>query len=141
MSTSRKAAYCVLAIAAFALAINAPGLMEGRKQRRAVESTFKAYSSALVQGDYQEAFHLCDDEFQTSVPFGLFVAQQNKLNSILGRLRAIENAGTFVHGRGSPMRWVAVINAHQVYERGQIDFVCEFHLENTVWKLLGCKQV
>jgi hypothetical protein len=39
------------------------------------------------------------------------------------------------------MRWVAVIEANQVYERGQIHLVCEFRPESTGWKLFGCKQV
>lgn len=131
----------MLAIAAFALAINAPGLIEGRKQRRSVESTFNAYSHALVQRDYTSAFQLCGDEFQRSLPFESFVERQSELNPTFGRLTAMEQTGIFVHGKGSPMRWVAVIEANQVYERGHLHLVCEFRLESTGWKLFGCKQI
>jgi hypothetical protein len=115
--------------------------LKGRKQRKAVDLTFDTYSRALVSGDYANAFQFCGDEFKRSVPFEAFVEEQHELQSSLGRLKAVENKGTFVHGKGSPTEWAAVIEARQLYERGDRHSVCVFHLENGSWKLFGCKQV
>jgi len=141
MSKSRKIAYSILGFAIFAFAITTPGIIEGRKQKKAVDATFDAYSRALVSGDYANAFQFCGDEFKRSVPFDEFVEKLRELQSGLGRLKAIENEGTFVHGKGSPTEWTAVIEARQLYEKGDRHFVCEFHLENGNWRLFGCKQV
>jgi hypothetical protein len=141
MRKSRKIAYGVLGFAVFALAITAPGIIEGRRQKKAVDSAFEAYSQALVLSDYASAFQLCGEEFKRSLSFEAFVQKQSELQSSFGRLKAVENRGTFVHGKGSPMEWVAVIEARQLYERRDIHVVCEFHLENGTWKLFGCKEV
>lgn len=141
MSKSKKIACGILGLAVFALAVNTPGIIEGRKQKKAVDSAFDAYSRALVSGDYGNAFQLCGDEFKRSTPFEAFVGKQRETQTSLGKLEAIENKGTFVHGKGSPMEWVAVVETRQLYERGDLHLVCELHLENGSWKLFGCKQV
>jgi len=141
MSRSRKIIYSLLGFAVFALAISTPGIVEGRKQKRAVDSTFDLYSRALVSGDYTNAYQLCGDAFKREIPFEAFVGKHRELESSFGRLKAIENEGTFVHGKGSPMEWAAVIGMHQLYERGDLHVVCELHLENENWRLFGCKQV
>lgn len=141
MSKSRKIIYGVLAFAVLALALNAPGMIEGRKQRKAVDAAFTAYSNALVAGDYTTAFQFCGDEFKRSVPLDAFTQKQHEVQTGLGKLKAAENKGTFVHGKGSPLEWTAVIETRQLYEKGDLHLVCELHLENGSWKVFGCKQV
>jgi len=120
MSKSRKIVYGILGFAVFALALNTPGIIEGRKQKKAVDATFAAYSNALVAGDYTNAFQFCGDEFKRSVSLEAFVEKQHEAQTSLGKLKAFENKGTFVHGKGSPMEWTAVIEARQLYEKGDL---------------------
>jgi hypothetical protein len=141
MSKSNKIIYGVLAFAVLALALNTPGIIEGRKQKKAVDATYAAYSNALVAGDYASAFQFCGDEFKRSVPFEAFTEKQYAIQAGLGKLKAAENKGTFVHGKGSPMEWTAVIETRLLYEKGDLHLVCELHLENGNWKVYGCKQV
>jgi len=141
MSRSRKIIYGILALVVFALALNAPGILEGQKQKKAVIAAFEEYSHALVSNDYARAFQFCGNEFTRSVPFEVFVDRQRELESSLGKLKATENKGTFVHGKGSPMEWTAIIETRQQYERGDIHLVCELHLEDGGWRLFGCKKV
>jgi hypothetical protein len=141
MSKSRKIIYSILAFAVFALAVTAPGIIEGRKQKKAVDDTFEAYTRALVSQDFATAFQFCGDDFKRSVAYEAFVEKQRELQSSLGGLKAVENKGTFVHGKGSPMEWAAVIDARQIYERGDVHLVFVFHLDNGSWKLFGYKQV
>lgn len=104
-------------------------------------AAFDGYSHALVSGDYTRAYQFCGEAFKRSSSFEVFTGKQVELQSRFGRLKAIENKGTYVHGKGSPMEWRAVIEASQLYERGDLRSVCEFHLEDSSWKLFGCKQV
>jgi hypothetical protein len=140
-SKSRKLLYGLLAFVVFALAINTPGIIQGRTQKKAADMAFSSYSKALLVGDYAGAYQLCGDGFRRSTSFESFVEEQRESTSSLGRLETIENKGTFVHGRGSPMQWTAVIEARELHEKGDIHLACELHLENGGWKLFGCKQV
>jgi hypothetical protein len=141
MSRSKKILYGVGAFAIIALAINTPGIIQGRKQKKAVDATFDAYSHALVLGDYARGYQLCGEAFQYSTSFEAFAGKQRELQSRFGPLKRMENKGTYVHGKGSPMEWTAVIDTHHLYEKGDLHAVCEFHLEDNGWKLFGCKQV
>lgn len=141
MSRSTKISYSIVALAILAFAVNIPGIVQGQKQRRDVDAAFDAYAHALVSGDYVRAYQLCGDAFTSSTSFESFVGKQLELHSRFGPLKAVNNKGTYVHGKGSPMGWTAVIEAQQVYEKREIHSVCEFHLENNGWRLFGCKQV
>ena len=141
MSKTRKFVYGLVAFVILALAVNTPGIMQGRKQKRAVDAAFNVYSRALVSGDYAGAYQLCGDAFRDATSFEAFAGKQRELQSSFGRLKAIENESTYVHGKGSPMQWTAVIDARELYERGDLHSVCEFHLEDAGWKLFGCKRV
>jgi len=141
MSKSRKILYGIAAFAVFALGVNVPGFIDAGKQKKAVEATFSAYSRALVSEDYAKAYELCGEEFKRTILLESFVATQHETQSNFGKLKTMDNADTYLHGKGSPMRWISVIEAHQVYEKGNVRLVCEFHLENDSWKLFGCKQV
>ena len=141
ISKSRKVFYVFLVFAALAAAIGTPGIVEGYRQKKAVDSAFKAYSEALRSGDYAKAFQFCGEAFKESISYEEFVKQQREATSNLGRLETMDRKGIFVHGKGSPMRWVAVIETLQVYERGNVHLVCEFHLENDSWKLFGCQRI
>lgn len=141
MSRPKKLIYGALAFALLALAANTPGIIQGRKQKRAVDATFEAYSQALVTGDYVGAYQLCGEAFKDSISFEVFVEKQRELQSSYGKLKALERKDTYVHGKGSPMEWTAIIEMNQRYEKGDLHSVCEFHLEDNGWKLFGCKQV
>jgi hypothetical protein len=137
----RKAFYGFLVFAALATAIGAPSIIEGRRQMKAVDSVFNAYSHALTSGDYANAFQFCGEAFKESVSYEEFVRQQREVTSNLGRLETMDRKGIVVHGKGSHTKWIAVIETLQVYDRGNVHLVCEFHLENGNWKLFGCKRI
>jgi len=141
ISKQRKVFYVFLVFAALAAAMGTPGIVEGYRQKKAVDSAFNAYSEALRSGDYAKAFQFCGEAFKESISYETFVKQQREATSNLGRLETMDRKDIFVHGKGSPMRWVAVIETLQVYERGTVHLVCEFHLENGNWKLFGCQRI
>jgi hypothetical protein len=137
----RKAFYGFLVFGALIAAIGAPSQIEAYRQEKAVDLAFNGYSDALKSGDYAKAFQFCGEAFKKSVSYEEFVRQQREATSHLGTLKTVDRKGIFVHGKGSPMRWVSVIETLQVYDRGNVHLVCELHLENGSWKLFGCMQV
>lgn len=141
MRKSRIVAYGAFALATLALVVNTPGIIEGKKQERAVDAMFESYSHALVSGDYVSAYNFCGEAFKRSTSVDAFVEKQRELESTMGRLNKVQNEGTYVHGKGSPMEWTAIVKNRQLHQKGDLNSVCELHLENKVWKLFGCKQI
>jgi hypothetical protein len=139
-SKRRKAFYASLVFAALVAMISALSVIEGYRQKRAVDLAFSGYSEALRSGDYARAYQFCGEAFKGSVSYEEFAGRQHEAISKLGKLDSMDRKDMFVHGQGSPLRWVAVIETLQVYDRGNVHLVCEFHLEGDGWKLFGCKR-
>ena len=141
MTLARKIGYVVLAFAVFALAINTPGIIEGQHKMKAFRLVVALHSHALGSRDYAAAYALGDEAFRNAITLETFSAQQRAFESDLGRLLSVDAQNFYVHGKGSPTRWVALVEEQQRYERGALQFACEFHLENETWRLFGCKKV
>jgi hypothetical protein len=93
----RKAFYGFLVLAAFAAAMCGPSIIEGYRQKKAVDLAFNAYSQALKSGDYAKAFQFCGEAFKRSVSYDEFAKQQRVAISNLGRLETMDPKGIFVH--------------------------------------------
>lgn len=141
MKGLRTTACIVAGAVVFALIVNAHGLLEAHRQKAAAQSAFADYANAMVAHDYARAFAGCSESFKKALPLELFVAQQRDIETELGALKAVVPGGTYVHGTGSPMKWVALIDTKQDYEKGETHFVCELHNEDRQWKVFGCKRV
>jgi hypothetical protein len=46
-----------------------------------------------------------------------------------------------MHGRGSPLKWIGIVEEDRNYDRGRVRFVNEFHFEDGRWQLFGAKQI
>jgi len=85
VSTGKKIGYGVVAFAVFALAITAPGILEGKRQMKAFRLTYNSYAHALASRDYQAAYLLGGDAFRQAVTLQTFSSQQQGFESDLGK--------------------------------------------------------
>ena len=141
MSKPTKILYAFIAVCILALVLNAPGMMTGLKHKKAVEAVFHDYSVALVTHDYERAFAHADEGFKSASPIAVFTDQQRELELRFGTLKSMSKGETFVHGKGSPMQWTALVEAICKYEKTDVRFVYEFHYEKSEWRLFGYRRL
>jgi hypothetical protein len=125
---------------AVAVVYNFPGQIETYRQKRGLEKTFRDYSRAVESRDYSGAYAYGDSLFKAAIGPQAFAAQQSAFESQLGALKSVREGGLYLHGHGSPMQWVGMVEEVRDYDRGKMHLVCEFHLEDERWQIFGCKQ-
>jgi hypothetical protein len=122
--------YAALVFAALAVIYNAPGQVAAYRQKRSLEWTFRGYSQAIESRDYSSAYAYGDSLFKAAIGPQAFAAQQSALESQLGALKSTREGGLYMHGRGSPMQWIGIVEEIRVYDKGELNFGCEFRLED-----------
>lgn len=128
-------------VAAVAAVFLVPNLLNAGKQKKLVEASFQDYANALMARDYARAYDFTSDEFKKAVPFETYAERRRELETEFGPLKSISQEQTYVHGKGSPMRWIAIIEAHEKYKKTELVSACELHLERGAWRVFGCKQI
>lgn len=141
MSKKRQILFGLAVFIIVAFICNMPGLLSAHRQRVALEATFQQYSNAIVARDYPAAYSYYGSAFKTAITLQDFIAQERSFESKLGRIKSTNVAGFYMHGRGSPMVWTALIREVRRYENGEVHLLCEFHFEDGRWQLFGYKQI
>jgi hypothetical protein len=131
----------IVILTVVAVSILFTNLRTASERKKQAEMVFREYANALVARDYSRAFSLTSEPFREALPFEGYSAKQRELEEQYGSLQDIRFGNTYVHGKGSPMRWIAIIEAHERYQRLELVFACELHFDNNSWRLFGCKQI
>src|SRR5438067_816052 len=92
------ASFALIAVVAFA--VNGRLMIEGWRQKRAVDTTFRRVSEALVRRDFPGFYSLTDAEFQREISISAFVKLQQELEAQNGELKSIIQGPTSVEGSG-----------------------------------------
>jgi hypothetical protein len=133
--------YAALAFVFIAFIYNFRTQVSTYRQKRDLEKTFRDYSLAIESRDYSKAYAYGDGAFKAAIDPQDFAAQQSAFESRLGPLKSINEGAYDMHGRGSPMQWMARVEEVRHYDRGEVHFACEFRLEEERWQIFGCKQI
>ena|ERR1039457_7184096 len=136
----KRILYAALAFVVVAFIYNLQGQVTAYRQKRDLEKTFREYSQAIESRDYSAAYAFGNAPFKEAISPQVFEAQQRSFESQLGTLRSIREGSFYMHGRGSPMRWVGLVEEIRDYDKGKLHMVCEFHLEDGRWQIFGCKR-
>jgi hypothetical protein len=136
----KRFAYAAIAFVVIAAVYNFPGQVETYRQKRNLEKTFRDYSRALESGDYSGAYAYGDSLFKAAIGPQAFAGQQTTFESRLGALKSVREGGLYMHGRGSPMQWIGIVEEVRDYDKGKVHFACEFRLEDGRWQIFGCIQ-
>jgi hypothetical protein len=141
LKTWKRVLYAVLAFVAIAVIYNFPGQIALYRQKRDLEKTFRGYSRAIESRDYTGAYAYGDSLFKAAIGPQAFAAQQSAFESQFGALKSIREGGLYMHGRGSPMQWIGIVEEVRDYDRGKVHLACEFHFEDGRWQIFGYKQI
>jgi hypothetical protein len=136
----KRILYVAVGLAAVAFAYNIHNLILGRRYKRDFESTFRTYAHAIESRDYIAAYSFGDPAFKAALSPEVFISKQMAFEANLGGLKSVNTGEVYIHGKGSPMQWTAMVAEVRQYDKGQVQFVCEFHLEDGRWQMFGCKQ-
>ncbi len=119
----------------FHLSRSMPSVAETRNQVTAVQELFQSYSSALLAGNYGDAFQVCSDEFKAATPFDRFVTQHRQQEAANGRLVEIEQIGLKVSADGDQPVWTAILKADYRFDKRTVRVHHEFRFINGKWFL------
>ena len=136
----KRVLYAALGFVVVAFIYNFPGQVAAYRQKRDLEKTFRQYSLAIESRDYSTAYTFGTPAFKEAISPQVFEAQQRSFESQFGTLRSIRKGSLYMHGRGSPMQWIGLVEEDRDYDKGKLHMVCEFHLDEGRWQIFGCKQ-
>lgn len=136
----KRFACVAIAFVVIAAVYNFPGQVETYRQKRNLQKIFREYSRSLESRDYSCAYAYGDSLFKAAIDPKAFAAQQTTFEAQLGALKSVREAGLYMHGRGSPMQWIGIVEEVRDYDKGKVHFACEFRLEDARWQIFGCKQ-
>jgi len=122
------------------LVATAPLMLRGWRQKKSFDNFFKEYSSALVQGDFRQAYETAGTEFRNATTFDEFLQQHQTLAIERGKLISVRQGRTIVDGTGSPLAWVAVTTAALNFNHGSVNVTYEFHSDGSAWRLYGFRR-
>jgi len=136
----KRIAYAALIFVVIAFIYNFPLQVTTYRQKRNLEKIFREYSQAIESRDYSAAYAFGNASFKEAISPQVSESLQRSFESQLGTLRSIREGSFYMHGRGSPIQWVGLIEEIRDYDKGKLHIVCEFHLEDGRWQIIGCKQ-
>jgi hypothetical protein len=140
LKNGKRILYVIMAFVLVALIYNFQLQVSTYRYKREFEKTFTNYGQAIQSRDYDSEYSYGDSAFKAAIDEHTFAAQEAAFESQFGKLKVVGAGQIYIHGQGSPMHWTAMVAEVRHYERGELHFTCEFHLEDGRWQLFGCKQ-